>query len=96
MAVDRERRPRKRACPERQHINALIAIDQTVDIPLEHGHVSHQMMREQNRLGTPQMRIPRNNRVQIILRLPDQCGLRLMQRCRSAPPRGYANTDAYP
>lgn len=71
MTVYREGRPCQSTRTERQYINALIAVFESVNIALQHRHISQQMMREQNRLRTLQMRISGYNRIQIILRLPD-------------------------
>ncbi len=72
MAVDRERRSRERACAERQHVDALVAVLQALDITAEHRYIRHQMMGEQDRLRPLQMRIARHNRIDVRFGLLDQ------------------------
>ncbi|MNY55037.1 hypothetical protein D3C86_1909770 [compost metagenome] len=46
MTVNRERRSGKCSGAQRQHVNPLIAVRQTLRIAAEHGHVSQQVMGE--------------------------------------------------
>ncbi|MNQ92837.1 hypothetical protein D3C85_1082750 [compost metagenome] len=80
MAVDREGRARECASAERKHVYALVAVLQALKVTLEHADVSHQMVREQDRLRTLQMRIPRDNRIEISLRFLKQGFLQLDQQ----------------
>ncbi|MNH98638.1 hypothetical protein D3C73_513810 [compost metagenome] len=80
MTVDREGGSRKRPCSQRQHVDPLVAVRQAFCITAEHGHVSQQMVGEQDRLGTLQMRVAGNDRLDIVLGLAYQRFLQLMQQ----------------
>ncbi|MNI44782.1 hypothetical protein D3C73_991750 [compost metagenome] len=80
MTVDREGRPRQRTRSQRQHVNPLVAVGQTLCIAAEHGHIREQVMSEQDRLGTLQMRISRYNRLYIVFSLLNQSFLQLTQQ----------------
>ncbi len=75
-AVDRECGASQRTRPERQHVYPFPAVAHPLDVALQHGHIRHHMVAEEDRLGPLQVCVARHHRIQVAARLLQQ---RLLQ-----------------
>ena len=67
-AVDRKRRSRQRAGPQRQNIDPFQRFAKALAVALEHIVVGKQMMREQHRLRPLQVRVSRHDHIEMSFR----------------------------
>ena len=67
-AIDRKGGSRQRARPERQYVDPRHAVGKALAVALEHIDVSQQVMREQHRLRSLQVRVPGHDHVEILPR----------------------------